>query len=92
MDEGKAFTIYSKQYSDLKMFVEDLHEDNRHYVPMVTPQIAQREGNSYDIYKTGVDQDVFTKAYLGGPDFTGKDVANDVVYPNFFQNQTTTWW
>ena len=39
-----------------------------------------------------MDYDVFTKAYLGGPDFTGKATANDVVYPNFFQNQTTTWW
>lgn len=87
MSQAKAFTIDDIDFSDLKDFVTKIQGDNRRYVPIVQPQIALRKGGSYNVYNTGVKQDVFVKTQVNSTDdFIGNARANDVVYPNFFLN------
>ena len=92
MDEAKTFTIDDTEFKGLQEFVNSIQDENRTYVPIVKPSISYRKGSSYNVFNTGVEEDVFIKSYVNGPDFIGKARSNDVVFPNFFQNQTYAWW
>jgi len=92
MDNFKAFTIDPKNYSDLPTLVEELHNNDIHYVPILEPGIAQRVGSNYSVYNSGVETNVFIKSFFNGSDFTGKGTAGDVVYPDFFHDDTIPWW
>ena len=92
MDGYKDFTWDPVNYGDLPLFLEEIHENNMQYIPILDAGIAQRQGGNYSVYNTGVEQDVFVKAYNGGPDLTGEVWPVDAVYPNFFKQNTSVWW
>lgn len=92
MDSYKDFTIDPVNFKDLPEFVEMIHESSLHYIPIIDAGIAQRKGGNYSTYNDGVEQDVFIKAFIGGPDFTGEVWPVDAVYPDFFQDKTKEWW
>lgn len=92
MEDYKDFTFDPVNYGDLPQFVEEIHENNLQYIPIIDAGIAQRKGQNYSVYDTGVEQDVFVKAYEEGPTFTGEVWPVDAVYPNFFKNATNVWW
>lgn len=92
MDGFKDFTIDNKNYGDLPTFVESLHNKDIHYVPILDAGIAQREGGNYSVYNAGQEKDVFIKSFFNGTDFTGKGGAGDVVFPDFFHDETIQWW
>lgn len=84
MDGYKDFTWDPVNFGDLPAFLEEVHEGNQQYIPILDAGIAQRKGGDYSAYNSGVEQDVFVKAFNGGPDFTGEVWPVDAVYPNFF--------
>lgn len=92
MEDYKDFTIDQTNFGDLPAFVEEIHENNLQFIPIIDAGIAQRKDQGYSVYDTGVEQDVFIKAYENGPDFTGEVWPVDAVYPNFFHNTTIAWW
>jgi alpha-glucosidase (family GH31 glycosyl hydrolase) len=71
MEDYKDFTYDPVNYGDLPQFVEEIHENKLQYIPIIDAGIAQRKGQNYSVYDTGVEKDVFIKAYQGGPDLTG---------------------
>ena len=56
-----------------RAFVEWLHENKQHYVPLVDAAIGMPSGknDSYDVYTHGHDLDVFIK-HPNGAEFVGE--------------------
>jgi alpha-glucosidase (family GH31 glycosyl hydrolase) len=61
----------------LKSFVDQLHANNQHFVPIVDPGIYTGDAN-YPAYSEGVDQQVFISAIDGQP-YLGQ-VSFDLIY------------
>lgn len=55
MDGYKDFTWDPVNWKDLPQFVEEIHEANRYYIPILDAGIAQRNGSDYAAYNTGVE-------------------------------------
>lgn len=62
MDRYQDFTYDPVNFALLPKIIDDLHENNLQYIPIIDAGIAQREGGDYEVYNTGVQQDVFVKA------------------------------
>jgi alpha-glucosidase len=90
LDNYKDFTHDPVNFKDLPSFVENLHKNNMHYIPILDIGLAQR-GRDYEAYTDGVNQDVFIKS-ANKQIFTGKVWPGDAVYPDFFAKNTATWW
>lgn len=92
MYDYRDFTYNKDDFAGLPEFVDGLHDKNMHFVPILDAGIAQRKDGDYEAYNSGVQQDVFIKAYEGGPDFTGEVWPVDAVYPDFTKSATKQWW
>lgn len=91
MANYRSFTYDKKHFGDLPHFVHKLHESNLHYIPIIDAGIAQRDSADYDAYNSGIKDGVFIKNQDGSL-MQGRVWANDAVFPDFFQANTTKWW
>ena len=96
MSNHLDFTYNTSTYAGLPDFVESLHADGQHYVPILDPGIAyQVPPGSYKAYDLGVEMDVFIKTSDGsGPDgaATGSVWPGPTVFPDFFAANGSAYW
>ena len=52
--------------------------------------IAKRE--DYDVYKSGLEKNVYISAPNSDEPFVGTVWPGDSVYPDWFNPNTTSWW
>ncbi|OQR75050.1 lysosomal alpha-glucosidase-like [Tropilaelaps mercedesae] len=93
MKDRNDFTIDPVNYKDLGQFVRNLHNDGRHYIPIIDPAVSGSEKPSeYPPFDRGVYYDVFVK------DSKGKIVYGKVwnlkssVFPDFTHPNATAYW
>ena len=89
----RDFTYDPVRFKGLPEFVAGLHEKNMHYVPIIDAGLAQRtsiEAN-YTAFADGLDKDVFIKTEAGEV-LTGQVWPDDAAFPDFFAENTTSWW
>ncbi|XP_047112686.1 lysosomal alpha-glucosidase-like [Schistocerca piceifrons] len=93
MNDSNDFTYDKERFAGLPKFVEELHEANMHFVPLIDPGIsAGQVPGTYAPYDMGLQMGIFVKNSSGKP-FVGK-VWNRVstVWPDFTNPMTTTYW
>ena len=93
MDNHKDFT-YDKngKFQDLPAFVQGLHEQGLHYVPIIDPGISSTEQSDYKAYGLGLEMDVFIKNASGVP-FNGRVWTNGkTVWPDFTHENSEKYW
>jgi alpha-glucosidase (family GH31 glycosyl hydrolase) len=90
MEDYKDFT-WNANFSSDKMgnFVKKLHENEQHYVTIVDPGIKIEKG--YHPYEDGVNRNVFIKNSKG-KNIVGKVWPGFTVFPDWFNENTTTYW
>jgi alpha-glucosidase (family GH31 glycosyl hydrolase) len=67
MQNYRDFTLDAAQFpqSEVAQFVDRLHTDGQHFVPIVDPGIMVMSG--YDAYDKGLAADIFIKDLKGNP-------------------------
>ncbi|XP_076060540.1 lysosomal alpha-glucosidase-like [Oratosquilla oratoria] len=93
MDDAKDFTFDHHKFAGLPEFVEELHKNGMHYVPIIDPGISAAEtAGSYPPWDDGVTLGVFVKNSSGDP-FIGK-VWNPIAttWPDFTHPNVTQYW
>jgi alpha-glucosidase (family GH31 glycosyl hydrolase) len=70
MDNYKDFTFDPVNFKDLGDFVDNLHKNNQHYIPILDAGVAMRTDAGYKAYDDGVKDDIFIKN-ANGDIFTG---------------------
>ncbi|ODV65159.1 1,4-alpha-d-glucan glucohydrolase [Hyphopichia burtonii NRRL Y-1933] len=98
MDSYKDFTNDPHRYpkEDFKKFIESLHENNQHYVPIVdaaiyAPNPNNQTDNDYPPFHDGIDSDVFLKNPDGSL-YVGSVWPGYTVFPDFLANDTQDYW
>ena len=72
MQKGNDFTWDTELFAKLPEFVDDLHRNGRHYIPLIDAGVGSGESaGSYPPYDRGIEQDIFVKNQSALP-FVGK--------------------
>ncbi|KAL4243910.1 glycosyl hydrolase 31 family protein [Abortiporus biennis] len=79
--------------SEMKAFIDELHANNQHYIPIVDAAVAKQINSSdiYDPYTRGVELQTFMK----NPDdseYIGQVWPGYTVFPDWFSKNAETWW
>lgn len=83
MDKYRSFTVRSDNgFADLGSFVDDLHNQSLHYVPIVDSGVALRPGVGYAPYEQAREGNLIKAA--NGQNFVGMVWPNDAVWYDFF--------
>lgn len=86
MNDYRSFTVGKEQgFADLGSFVQGLHNNSMHYIPILDAGIALRSNVSYSAYDKGKQQDMFIKS-ASGDDFVGMVWPNDAVWIDYFKS------
>lgn len=98
MDSYKDFTNDPHRYplEKFQSFLDDLHKNNQHYVPIVdaaiyVPNPNNKTDNEYDVFHYGNETDVFLK----NPDdslYIGAVWPGYTVFPDFLAKNTQKYW
>lgn len=98
MDSYRDFTSDPNRYPKKKFleFLEKLHNNSQHYVPIVDAAIYHPNPNNetdqkYLVFFDGQDQDVFLKNPDGSL-YIGAVWPGYSVFPDFLANNTYSWW
>jgi alpha-D-xyloside xylohydrolase len=91
MQAYRDFTLDSTNFpqSEVKSFVDGLHANGQHFVPIVDPGIMIYSG--YDAYESGVKKDLFVKDIKGNYYMT-QVWPGPTYMPDFFNPETSAWW
>lgn len=91
MQDYRDFTWDSKNFpaSEVKQFVDSLHSQGMHFVPIVDPGIMVYSG--YDAYEEGVKEDLFIKDVSGGY-YLGQVWPGPTYFPDFLHPKTQSYW
>jgi len=89
LNKYEDFTYDHVNFDGLGDWVNGLHDQSMHYIPIIDAGIAKREG--YEVYEDGVNQDVFIKIENGDV-FTGQVWPDDAAFPDWFGENTASWW
>ena len=82
---NKFFFSYSKsKFAELPQFVDDLHKNGLHYIPIIDPAISSSEKKgTYKPYEIGLEMNIFIQNVSGYP-FNGRVWTNGkTVWPDF---------
>jgi alpha-glucosidase len=98
MDSYKDFTNDPHRFplDKYKKFVEKLHDNNQHYVPIVdaaiyAPNPNNKTDNEYKPFHSGNESEVFLKN-PDGSIYIGAVWPGYTVFPDFLANNTQDWW
>ncbi|XP_077868370.1 lysosomal alpha-glucosidase-like, partial [Saccoglossus kowalevskii] len=87
----KDFTLNEKVFGDLPKFIDELHNNDQHYIHIVDPGIAADSApGTYEPFDLGKKMDIFIK--LDGKYIEGKVWTNVTVFPDFINPRTSEWW
>lgn len=90
MDSYKVFTWDKKHYLHPTAYLNSLKkEDNINIVTIVDPGV--KKDTNYDIFNEGLKKELFCKK-KNGDLFPGVVWPGNVVYPDFFKEETRDWW
>nr|ALS55547.1 alpha-glucosidase [Phaffia rhodozyma] len=95
MDTYRNFVPAPNRFepADYKAFVDELHANNQHYIPIIDAAIGVVT-NDTDVYDTFTAGDA-ANTYIKNPDgsnYIGKVWPGYTVFPDWFQNSTQDWW
>jgi len=95
------FEVDTVNFHNLSDFVSDLNRVDKHWVPIVDAGIAQRLTTTHGIppyhaYVDGLNRNIFVRAsskeeHTFTP-ITGRAWPGDVVYPDFINPATQSYW
>jgi len=93
MNNYQDFVHDPVNFKDLPDFVNSLHEKNMHYIPIIDAGLAKRT-EGYEAYTDGVNNNVFIQVSIDGKNevFTGQVWPDDAAFPDFFAENTPSWW
>ena len=91
MQDYRDFTTSSTNFpvAEVKSFVDKLHAQGQHFVPIVDPGIMVFSG--YDAYETGVKEGVFLRDVSGGF-YLGQVWPGPTYFPDFLNPKTQDYW
>ena len=89
MQDYKLFTWNKDRFPDPKKAIEALREEGFHVVVIVDPGIKVEE--AYEVYKDGLEQDVFIK-YPDGELYKGDVWPGTCHFPDFTMEKGRQWW
>lgn len=91
MQNYRDFTTDSEKFpqSEVKSFVDTLHKNGQHFVPIVDPGIMVMSG--YDAYEEGLKLDLFIKDVKGG-NYLGQVWPGPTYFPDFFHPSAQQYW
>lgn len=76
----------------LPSLIERLHNESKHYIPIIDAGIAQRPGQDYEAYNDGESKDIFVKTGDGSEILTVEVWPNEAAFPDFFNPDAQTYW
>ena len=91
MHNYRDFEVDPVNFDKLGEFVDDLHSKDMKFVPIIDAGISQRDNGEYEAYMDGKDKDIFLKNDAGEI-LTSRVWPNDAVFPDWFNDNTTSWW
>ena len=91
MQNYKDFTLDSTNFpqAEVLSFVQGLHANGQHFVPIIDPGIMVQEG--YDAYTQGVEKDLFIKDLSGGY-YLGQVWPGPTYFPDFLHPSAQDYW
>jgi lysosomal alpha-glucosidase len=91
MDRWNDFTYDNNAYSGLPQFVDELHSNNMHYVPLTDPGISQEP--KYYPYDLGTQMDIWIKNATNQT-LVGKvwNQSGRTVFPDFSNPESHDFW
>ncbi|WP_181349168.1 glycoside hydrolase family 31 protein [Thalassobacillus sp. CUG 92003] len=89
MDGYRVFTFDPDRFPDPSRLVHDLKEAGVRVVPIVDPGV--KKDVEYEIYKEGVQGDLFCK-YLEGDIYFGDVWPGASAFPDFTDHHVRKWW
>ncbi|KAH8091383.1 glycosyl hydrolases family 31-domain-containing protein [Cristinia sonorae] len=83
----------SYPYNEVKAFIDELHANHQHYIPIVDAAIAKQVNSSdiYDAYTRGAELDVWMKN-PDGSEYVGQVWPGYTVFPDWFSKNAQTYW
>lgn len=98
MDSYKDFTTDPHRFpeDDFRDFLDELHDNHQHYVPIVDaaiyhPNPNNKTDDNYTTFHEGMDQDVFLKNPDGSL-YIGAVWPGYTVFPDFLAKNITEYW
>nr|XP_022314501.1 maltase-glucoamylase, intestinal-like [Crassostrea virginica] len=97
MDERKDFTIDNINFKNLSGYVSELHQQNMHFIIILDPALISND-SSYKPYTIGKNLSAFIQWPTFNVDQNGTDMLGYVwpkgkaVFPDFFKDETKTYW
>ena len=92
MNNHKDFTYDKEKFQGLPQFVDELHKQGLHYIPIIDPGISSTEKDAYTPYDLGIKMDIFIKNARGKP-FNGRVWTNGkTVWPDFSHPMASKYW
>ncbi|KAF2470215.1 alpha/beta-glucosidase agdC [Lindgomyces ingoldianus] len=89
MDQYKVFTLGERfPLKDMRSLVNDLHDNDQHYIVMVDPAVAYQ---NYDAFNRGKDADIFIKN-SDGSIYKGRVWPGVTAFPDWFHENTQGYW
>ncbi|KAF8318461.1 glycoside hydrolase family 31 protein [Clavulina sp. PMI_390] len=79
---------------EFKAFIDGLHQNHQHYIPIIDAAIGVQVPNGTDKYDTaarGMELDVFVKT-AGGKDYVGIVWPGYTYFPDWWSPRTQEWW
>ncbi|KAI0791893.1 glycosyl hydrolases family 31-domain-containing protein [Abortiporus biennis] len=79
--------------SEVKAFIDELHANNQHYIPIVDAAVAKTVNSTdvYDPYTRGAELGTFVKN-PDGTEYIGQVWPGYTVFPDWFAENTESWW
>ena len=90
LEDFKDFTIDEESYGDLGEFVDEIHKENIHYVPIIGSGISAGDSEAYfDGRKRGI----FMRSNKDESEpLIGKYTPGDVVFIDFYEPTSENFW
>lgn len=93
MDDYKIFTISQSRYGNLSKYVNELHENNVTFVPIMDAGVAVRPSSeNYKALQLGLQQGIFIKQANGKDPLTAGVWCGNAYFPDLFTDAGVSYW
>ena len=84
------FTLNEELYPGMGEFMDTLHQEGRHFVPILDAGISRNK--SYDMYTKGMESNLYIKSNITGDPLLGIVWPGYAVYTDFLNPNSTKYW